>query len=67
MLWNNESRCLEISDLDSRKEKALETFFIFRYNAVEHGYNKSYNYNNKESAINAVLKQSDYICRELII
>lgn len=54
------------SDTNQRKEKALETFFIFKHKAVENGYNKSYNYNNEKSARSAVAKYSEYICRELM-
>lgn len=53
-------------DAVPRKEKALETFFIFKYKAVEKGYNKSYNYSNEKSARSAVAKYSEYIYRELM-
>lgn len=45
---------------------ALETFFIIKYKAVEKDYNKSYNFNNKECAIKAVLTNAEYICRQMI-
>lgn len=50
---------------ERRKEKALETFFIIWYKAVEKGYNKSYNFNSKPCAIKVILANMQYICRKL--
>ena len=59
--------CTFQHDFDARREEmALETFFIVKYKAVEKGYNKSYNFNNKECAIKAILANAEYICRQMI-
>lgn len=59
--------CTFQHDFDARREEmALETFFSVKYKAVEKGYNKSYNFNNKECAIKAKLANVEYICRQMI-
>lgn len=59
--------CTFQHDFDARREEmALETFLIVKYKAVEKGYNKSYNFNNKECAKNAILANAEYICRQMI-
>ncbi len=58
--------CIFHHDYATRsKEKALETFFIIQNKAVENGYNKSYNFNNRSCAIETVLANAEYICKEL--
>lgn len=54
----------------------METFFILISDAVENGYNKSYNRFTRELALESVLKNKDtikailanaeYICRQMI-
>lgn len=44
-----------------RGDRALESLFILRYNCVENGYNKSYNYPTKENARQAIQIYADYI------
>ncbi len=58
------------------KKRILETFFILSSDAVENGYNKSYNRFTRELALESVLKNKDtikgilasaeYICRQMI-